>query len=122
MEFKEWLDIFRKRTRMMITVILGCIAVGVLWYVFQPRGLAADLTLNVTRIGSQETSDYKYDDFYRLQADERFADTVVRWLGSPRIVSDIYSTAHLDADSLGLSGLNKAFKSERLSSQMIRVT
>lgn len=79
------------------------------------------LLLNVTRSGIQVTDSYRYDDFYRLQADERFADTVVRWLESPRIVTDIYNETGIASGGIGLKDLSRTFKVKRLSSQMIDV-
>jgi len=88
---------------------------GLIFQFSRPLNYKASLTLNVTRIGSQPTDAYKYDDYYRLQADEKFADTVVSWLDSPRIVADIYSDAKASNESAG-------FKAQRLSSQMIQVS
>ena len=82
---------------------------------FQPDRYQATLVLNVTRSGTVPSSDYRYDQFYRLQADERYADTIVEWLKTPRMRADIDAKA----------GLAKPFASlaaKRLSSQMMTVT
>ena len=113
MELKEYIIIFKKHFKLFLLVIVLAIAAGVIFQIARPLTYKAFLTLNITREGSQETENYKYDEFYRLQADERFADTVVRWLESPRITADIYERAGV-ADS-------KKFKARRLSSQMIGV-
>lgn len=122
MELREYIEILRKNVRpMLLTVVLFLLAGGI-FQVSRPVVLEASLTLNITRAGSQQTVDYKYDNFYRLQADERFADTVVRWLGSPRIVTDIYNDAKINTAGLSSRKLSKVFKSQRLSSQMIQVS
>jgi hypothetical protein len=87
----------------------------------QPMRFDATSLLNVTRSGSQQTSDYTYDGFYRLQADERFADTVVRWVGSPRGAEDILKEAGIETKMLGTADLTGFFTVGRLSSQVIRV-
>jgi capsular polysaccharide biosynthesis protein len=115
MELKEYIQIFKKHFQLFLIVIVLTILAGIIFQFTRPLNYKAALTLNVTRIGSQQTDAYKYDDFYRLQADEKFADTVVRWLGSPRIVADIYNDARV-------SGERIRFKAQRLSSQMIQVT
>lgn len=114
MELREYLAIFRKQANFFFGIILAFLAIGVLFYFFQPVKYQADLTLNVTRTGQQKTADYQFDDFYRLQADERFADTVVRWLETARMQSDIQKEAGVGIGSFSL-------KLERLSSQMIAV-
>ncbi|MEI8096599.1 MAG: hypothetical protein WCG73_00620, partial [Candidatus Moraniibacteriota bacterium] len=93
-----------------------------LWQQNQPSKFQATLLLNIGRAGTQTTQDYTYDSFYRLQADERFSDTVVRWLGSPRVVEDIYTAVGLPVDTMSTKTLSTVFGAKRLSSQMIEVT
>lgn len=113
MEFKELLLIFKKYQTIFFSVVIAFVFLGAVFFLFQPAKNVADFTLNVTRIGTQKTDAYHFDDFYRLQADERFADTVTRWLmSSPRTVVDIADEAKV---------ARVGFSAERLSSQMIRV-
>ncbi|GBE17298.1 hypothetical protein BMS3Abin15_01139 [bacterium BMS3Abin15] len=122
MEFKEYIQILKKHFGLFLLVIILVVIAGIIFQVSKPANFKSSLTLNVTRTGSQQTSDYRYDDFYRLQADERFADTVVRWLGSPRIVTDIYNDAKITTAGLSSRKLSKIFKAQRLSSQLVQVT
>lgn len=113
MELREILEIFLARRRVFFWT-LGCFLVGgLLFWEMQPISYRADITMNVARSEMRETNDYSYDSFYRLQADERFADTVVRWLESPRILSDIKREAG--------ENLASQISADRLSSQVIRV-
>lgn len=122
MELREYVGIFRRNTHVFLVTVAACVIVGLVWQISQREYVVSDLTLNVTRSGSEKTIDYQYHDFYRLQADERFADTVVRWLQSPRTVSDIFADARLDAGDMSQRTLAHTLKAERLSSQVIRVT
>lgn len=107
------IKIFRQNWKWFwITVVVFCL-LGTLFFFFQAKQYSVNLMLNVTRHGIQETADYRFDDFYRLQADERFADTVVRWLGSPIILEDIRKGSQVEN--------LKIPKASRLSSQMIEV-
>lgn len=115
MELREFIGIFAKDRKVFFGIVLGAFILGVLVFRFQPNRYQATLLLNVTRGGSVETSDYRYDQFYRLQADERFADTVVRWLGAPRMRADIAAKAG------GVAPFSN-FSVKRLSSQMIEVS
>jgi capsular polysaccharide biosynthesis protein len=116
MELKEVIKIFWKYRITFVTVVFLVVAFASVWKWALPKNYAASLMLNVTRSGTQQTSEYAYDDFYRLQADERFADTVVRWLGDPSIINDIYSSAKVSLHP------SESLKGKRLSSQMISVT
>ncbi|KKT89894.1 MAG: hypothetical protein UW87_C0001G0004 [Candidatus Moranbacteria bacterium GW2011_GWC2_45_10] len=111
MELREIIKIFMDRTKLFLGVVLLFALGGLAVFFLQPERYSANLMLNVTRKGVQNTDDYRYDDFYRLQADERFADTVVRWIGTPQISEEIYTEA-------GVVPQGK-IEARRLSSQMI---
>lgn len=117
MELRVAADIFRARRVSFFATVLVCAVLGGAWQYGQKPFVKSDLMLNVTRVGSEPSSEYQYHGLYRLQADERFGDTVVRWLQSPRIIADI------SAQSESGSGTSvRAMDAQRLSSQMIRVT
>jgi len=122
MELKEYLKIIKKHRNLFFGITLAIVAVALGYFYFLPVRYDASLTLNITRAGSQETADYKYDDYYRLQADQAFADTLVEWLKSPRVVSDIYTAAGLNSFSMSLSQLSKGLSAERRSSQIVTVS
>lgn len=121
MELRELIALFRREARAFWTAVLICLILGFLFYRLQPVAYEAELLLNVARVGSQQTADYKYDGFYRLQADERFADTLVRWLSAPRVVEDIFAEAGTDRAQARPFLLRGTFVAERLSSQAVRV-
>ncbi len=122
MELREYAIIFMKNIKIFWFFVLLCLFLSFAWQRNQTEVYDVTLLLNIGRSGVQNTGDYTYDSFYRLQADERFADTVVRWLGSPRIVEDIYADAGLDMHSISMRGVNHAFIAKRLSSQVIEVS
>ncbi|MFA5961886.1 MAG: hypothetical protein WC848_04350 [Parcubacteria group bacterium] len=122
MELKEYFKIIKNNLRVFIgtAVVLFAIVSGYL--ISRPASYATSLTLNVTRSGVQDTPDYKYDDFYRLQADEKFAETVVEWLKSPRVEEDIYTEAGINTADYSLKRLTKSISADKLSSQLIAVS
>lgn len=122
MELKEYIKIIKKSQKLFFGTIFVIVAIALGYFYFLPVRYDASLTFNITRAGSQETADYKYDDYYRLQADERFVDTIVAWLKSPRVVSDIYTAANMDKDAFSLRGLSKNLAAEKRSSQVVAVT
>lgn len=121
MELKEYLNILKIHIKAFVLAVVLTLIGGILCFSLRPTAYDISLTLNITRDGTQETADYKYDDFYRLQADEKFAETVVEWLKSPRTVSDIYRDADINASQFSLGKLEKSFRSEKLSSQVVSV-
>ncbi len=113
MELKEYLAIFKKHFSFFMLVAIVSAAVFVAFQFSKPFPYKASLALNITREKSQKTDDYKYDNFYRLQADEKFANTVVSWMALPRIINDICADAETESD--------KKFKAKLLSSQAIEI-
>ncbi|MBI2438984.1 MAG: hypothetical protein HYV45_00030 [Candidatus Moranbacteria bacterium] len=123
MELKKYITIFWERRKIFFFSVFACVALAIIWQQNEPERFEATLLLNIGRLGVEESGEYyAYDSFYRLQADERFADTVVRWLGSPRIVEDIYKEMGRSAEKFSSRDLKSVFLSKRLSSQMIEVT
>ncbi len=121
MELRECIAVFQKQKTFVIGAIIACIFVAWVWQKEQSVKYEATLLINIGRAGVSETAEYSYDSFYRLQADERFADTVVRWLSTPRVVEDIYREARLNPETLGIRDLSSVFGAGRLSSQVITV-
>lgn len=114
MELREFVNIFVDRKKLFFGVFFGFILVGLAMYRFQPQRYEAALLLNVSRTGYEKTDAYRYDQFYRLQADERFADTVVRWMAAPSVRAEMISLGTPESVVATLSA-------KRLSSQMIDV-
>lgn len=122
MELRDVVKLYWEERRLFVLGIVIVIFGTLVWQVNQPVMYRASLLLNIGRSGAQATSDYTYDNFYRLQADERFADTVVRWLQSPRVVSDILATAGIRPVTASERDLRSLMSAKRLSSQVIEVS
>jgi capsular polysaccharide biosynthesis protein len=121
MELKEYLNILKIHIKTFVLMVVLVVIAGIAYLIFRPIIFNASLTLNITRNNTQTTADYKYDDFYRLQADEKFAETIVGWMKSPRTVSDIYADADISTDQFSLEKMEKIFHSEKLSSQIVSI-
>lgn len=122
MELKEYLAIIKNNLAVFLVAIILIIVGSFSYFIFRPVFYDASLVLNITRSGTQETTDYKYDNFYRLQADEKFAETVVQWLKTPRVVADILSAANVDARNFNSKKLSGIFDAENLSAQIVLVS
>lgn len=122
MELKEYLQIIQKNRKLFLLTIAAVIAITFLYFSIRPISYSASLTLSITRATVQRSSEYQFDNYYRLQADEKFAETIVQWLKSPRMVTDIYADAGVDTRGLNLRRLSKSFKADKMSSQIVLVT
>ncbi|HEX7586603.1 MAG TPA: Wzz/FepE/Etk N-terminal domain-containing protein [Patescibacteria group bacterium] len=121
MELKEYLRILKDNAKIFWGVVILVVAGSFAYFYLRPISYGVSLTLNITRQGSQNVDAYKYDDFYRLQADEKFAETIIQWLQSPRTVVEIYSKVGIDPKHFTLKQLTNSFKPEKLSAQIVSV-
>ncbi|KKR21402.1 MAG: hypothetical protein UT50_C0008G0002 [Candidatus Moranbacteria bacterium GW2011_GWA2_39_41] len=122
MELKEYLKIFKDNFKLFVSIVAIVILATFAYFTLKPISFSASLALNITRSGFQQTADYRYDDFYRLQADEKFAETVVEWLKNARTAADVLDEAGMNSNVLSLRQLSKTFVAEKLSSQIVSVS
>lgn len=121
MELREYYKIIKSNIAVIIyTVAIVVIAVYA-WSVKQSQTYSASLLLNVGRTETQVTTDYRYDQFYRLQADDKFAENTVEWLKSPGIAKNIFDKADVSSDQKTMRGFSKSFQAEKLSSNLVGV-
>ncbi len=117
MELRSFINIFAKDKGVFFSGIFIAVLFGILFFHFQGDRYLATLSVNVTRSGPPAgMAEYQYDQFYRLQADERFADTVVRWLLTPSMRSAIGRAAGVEKNEIW------GLEAKRLSSQLVEVT
>jgi capsular polysaccharide biosynthesis protein len=121
MELKEYLAILKTNSKLFGSIITIVILASFSYFYLRPISYEASLVLNITRSGAQKSDQYKFDDFYRLQADEKFAETLVQWIRSPRLAMDIWNKAGQNPENLSLKQLSKLFKAEKLSSQVVSI-
>jgi uncharacterized protein involved in exopolysaccharide biosynthesis len=117
MDLKDFFAIFIIHKKIFWGIIVITVICSAVVYFVQGQTYKTSLTLNVTRDAAPENNEYSYDSFYRLQADERFADTVVRWTQSAHIVKSVFG----NMKNSSLVNKNK-FNAKRLSSQVVDVT
>lgn len=121
MELREYYKILKSNVSVIIYAILIAVVVVYAWSVKKSETYSASLLLNISRSESQSTTDYRYDQFYRLQADEKFAETIVEWLKSPGVAKDIFEKASIKSDEKSMRQLSKSFQAEKLSSEVVSV-
>lgn len=114
MEFKEIFFIIWKRRVIFLFVMFSVTFLVVFWSLVQPKKYEVAFSVDVSRENYQKTDDYRYDQFYRFQADEKFADTVVRWIGAPDFYQEVKVGCQKESFSL------EKLRAERLSSSYIQ--
>jgi capsular polysaccharide biosynthesis protein len=122
MELKEYYKIWRSQISVVIYAILIAVVIVYAWSVRESQIFSASLILNISRAETQPTVEYKYDQFYRLGADEKFADTIAEWLKSPGVAKDIFDKAGANSDQKTMRSLSKSFQAEKKSSEIVSLS
>lgn len=121
MELKEYYKIFKLNISVVIYTVAIAIIIAYAWSVRQSQTYSASLLLNIGQTETQSTADYRYDQFYRLQADDKFSETVAEWLKSPGVAKNIFEKAGVSSDKKTMRNLSKSFQAEKLSSNVVSV-
>ncbi|MCK9379188.1 MAG: hypothetical protein M0P97_03545 [Candidatus Moranbacteria bacterium] len=116
MELKEYIAIFKKNIWIFLMTILVFWTAGAIFYRAVPEKYKSTMDLNISRTGVAITGEEKegYDYFYRLQADDIFSETVVGWLNSPRVISEI-------CNSSGATSCPSGYEARKVSAQLVQV-
>ncbi len=121
MELREYYKIWRHHISVVIYVVLISIVAAYAWSVRMSESYSASQLLEISRNNFQSSSDYRYDQFYRLQADEKFAEAIEVWLKSAGVSRSILEKAELDPGGKTVRQLSKSFRPEKIASNVIRV-
>ncbi len=120
MSLYDFVAIFTHRKKLIWTVLGGTLLLSLALYRVQPKVYDVSVLLSVTRTASEKTTEYQYDQWYRLQADERMAETLARYFETSEARRSLALVADL-LPSERTSFLQKRVKATRLSSQLVEV-
>lgn len=112
MELREYLQIIKGAKLFIIggTLVIMLVSALVIAMSSPEYDTSVTITVDKTKLETTNSNFYQYDGFYTQQSNGFYADTVMNWLQSPSIVTDIYSQAKLDLPSVrNLTQLSKVF-------------
>lgn len=121
MPLRNFVSLFVRQRRLFLAISLTGLVCGLAVYRLQGQSYETTILLSVTRRAALETNDYQYAHFYRLQADERFADTLVRYLETPQAERALLGAANVTAVEVRTVH-QPLLHPVRLSSQLVSVT
>lgn len=121
MELREYYKILKLNMSVVFYAILISVVIVYAWSVKQSETYSTSLLLNISRMETQSTTDYRYDQFYRVQADEKFAETIGEWLKIPGIASEIMTKANISQDGKTVRTLSKSFQADKMAPEIVEV-
>lgn len=117
----EYLKNIKKHRQIIITISVLTAVVTFIFTVRQSPYYNSSLALLVSNNQIQDTTDYRFDGYYTIQATDLFSNTVEAWFKSPEIVKAIYEKAKVDLDKSNIKNLTKIFKAEKLAPHYVEV-
>jgi capsular polysaccharide biosynthesis protein len=124
MELKSYLMIIGKRIWLFLSIILLITVGSYLFTIAQPSTFDGSAFLNIVAKKQVNTKPdyYTYDNYYAIQANSLFADTVVAWLGDPTNVNEIYSQASIERPDVSLKNISKLIVAKKKVPASVQVT
>ncbi len=86
MELKEFLNLVKKYRITFGLIVLGVFFLGLIIYNQQRKIYLGSIAINISREDKTIINDCQYDQFYRLEADEKFGKNVVNWVSDPGLM------------------------------------
>ena len=116
MDIKKHFDEYKW---VLVFAVLVALAAGI--FAWQGDKYSASLALTISRLGTQNAADYKYDNYYALKASDEFGSVVEGWFKTPEMTQAIYKKANLDLGSPSLAGLSRRFQVAKISPSTVEV-
>lgn len=121
MELKKLIKILLKNKGLFIGVWLAIVILATVWFFSQSPKYEAFLAVEISRDSLEETKDYQYNQYYRLLADEKFADTVTQWSKDPEIVKVIFQEAKVPLEVDSLRQASKILNGEKMTANYVQI-
>lgn len=123
MELKEYLKVLSKYRITFLLIWAAVVLIGLLVASLVSQKYKATFSIDITREMQQNgTGEYDYDQFYRLEADDRFGRSLVQWFGDKAIVNQIKIVAQNTNESFEGYQFEPDFKADKLANSYLRVT
>lgn len=124
MEFKDYLEIMRKRIWILIVVTI-IVTLGVYFYtVKQPvtYDSSANIYITIKKVVPDNPNYFQYDNYYAQQSSNLFADTVIAWVQDPSNVVEIFNNAQIATPEVNLQEYSKLINAKKKQGGAVQIT
>lgn len=121
MELKEAIMTVKNNLKTITAVSVITALSAFIFSSIQPLIYETSLSLLISKEGSQETTDFKYDGYYAFQTGEIFADSIQEWMKSPETVNEIYQEAGVSQNFRNIKSFGRKFTAKKMSPQYAEV-
>ena len=124
MELKEYFAVIRLRSKLFWGVWLAVSFLALVAFFSQSEKLEGILSINLSRSGSEniQHGNDEYDQYYRLEADDRFSNVLEKWLDDPNIINLIYADSKSALRKQSLGDFSRNFRAEKLAPGYLQIS
>jgi len=117
------LKLISKKKKKFLGWWLSLIVIGLLIVAFLPEKKIATLSVDIGRDQQkQQMEEYQFDQFYRLEADDRFANTIVEWCKDPNVQRVITEDVKSEMSEQDITLAIKSLRAEKKSANLVQIT
>lgn len=117
---KKLSEFLKKNKYVFIFALFIGLAAGLFsWY--ESQGYRASMSFFINRLGTQAASDYKYDNYYALQAVNDFSGNFAGWFKNPEIVAAIFKKAGVNFSPNRLADFSGVFTTSKTPANLLEI-
>jgi capsular polysaccharide biosynthesis protein len=122
MELKDYLKIIRSEKKMIIAAMIVTAAAAWIFSFYAPARYETSVSLFISKNGTQNTDEFKYDGYYALESEKAVTDNIEKMLQSPQLVEKIYAASGIDPAFRNLKAYKKKFTAKKMSNSYVEVS
>lgn len=120
MELKDFFSVVKKYLAIVLLVVFVIVSATAFFSVMTPQKYqsSASILIQPTR---EPTTQYQYGGYYAIQASELFADTILGWLKSSEVMSEIFQDAKIAVTSDNIAALSGQIVARKVPPQNVEL-
>ena len=122
MELRQYAKLIKAQKKMIFATTLVTACAASVFSIYMPASYQTSVSLFITKNGTQDSQEFKYDGYYALESGEIVADNIEKMLQSPQLVEKIYGASGIDPDFKNLKAYKKEFTAKKMSNSYVEVT
>ena len=117
---KDFFSIVKKYVLMVILIIFVIVLAATTFSLARPQKYQSSASLLIQPV-REPTTQYQYGGYYAIQASEMFAGTILGWLKSPEVLSEILQEAKMPVGASEIQALSNQISARKIPPQNIEL-
>jgi len=120
MELKKLIILIKKNFILLIIIPATIMLSALIYNNTGKTDYKAMLPITISQTATEQTEDYKYDNYYTFRSIDLFTESIEKWFRNPNIVRRTFEKADLEPRR-ELKDNTKLFKARKLSSNYLEI-